>query len=111
MTLGPSIILLVVFERLGGFLSKFLIVFGRVPMFFYVVHLYSIHFMAVLLGLYQGFSLSQMFNLFKNLPDDYGIGLLGTYIAWIILIISHYYLCKNYIKFKKGKKHPFFSYI
>ncbi len=111
MTLGPSIILLTLFERWNGFFSRFLIVFGRVPMFFYVVHIYSIHLIAVFLGLYQGFSLSQMFNLFRNLPQDYGFGLGVTYIMWIFLIITHYYLSAEYIKFKRGRKHPFYSYI
>jgi uncharacterized membrane protein len=111
MTLGPSIVLLAVFERLNGWFSKFLVVFGRVPMFFYVVHLYSIHLIAVLLGLYQGFSLSQMFNLFKNLPQDYGFSLGVTYVLWLFLIVTHYYLSAAYIKFKKGKTHPFYSYI
>jgi len=111
MTLGPSIMLLALFERVHGWFSNFLTVFGRVPMFFYIVHIYSIHLLAVLLGLYQGFAISDMTTLFRNLPQDYGFGLPVTYILWFLLIISHYYLCKEYIKFKKGKTHPFFSYI
>ena len=111
MTLGPSIILLSVFERVTGWLSRMLIVFGRVPMFFYVIHLYFIHIICVGLGLYQGFSIRQMANDFMNLPQDYGFDLSVTYFWWIILIIVTYFLCKAYIKFKKGKKHPFYSYI
>jgi uncharacterized membrane protein len=111
MTLGPSIMLLAVFERMKGWLAKFMIVFGRVPMFFYVLHIYSIHLMAVFLGLYQGFTIRDMANLFRNLPQAYGFSLPVTYGLWIFLIVTHYYLCKEYIKFKKGKTHPFFSYI
>jgi uncharacterized membrane protein len=111
MTLGPSIMLLAVFEKVHGWFSQFLIVFGRVPMFFYIVHIYSIHLIAILLGVYQGFSPGDMCNLFRNLPQDYGFGLPVTYALWVFLIITHYYLCRDYIKFKKGKKHPFYSYI
>jgi len=111
MTLGPSIMLLAVFERIHGWFSSFLTVFGRVPMFFYIVHIYSIHLIAVLLGLYQGFTISDMTTLFRKLPLDYGVGLPMTYMLWTLLIISHYFLCTKYIKFKKGKKHPFYSYI
>jgi len=111
MTLGPSIILLVVFERIGGWLSKFLIVFGRVPMFYYVLHIYLIHLIALILGVYQGFSLSQIAIKFTLLPENYGFGLEVTYAVWVIVIATLYPLCKWYIKFKKGKKHPFYSYI
>lgn len=111
MTLGPSIILLAVFERIQGWIVQFLIVFGRVPMFFYVVHIYVIHLIAVFLGLAQGFTISEMANLFRNLPQDYGFGLPITYLFWIFIIITHYYLSREYIQFKKGKKHPFYSYI
>ena len=111
MTLGPSIMLLAVFERIKGWLSSFLVVFGRVPMFFYVVHIYAIHLICVLLGLYQGFTINQMANDFESLPSEYGFGLGVTYVLWIFLIVALYFLCKSYIKFKKGKKHPFYSYI
>jgi uncharacterized membrane protein len=111
MTLGPSIMLLAVFERIKGKVSDFLIVFGRVPMFFYIVHLYLIHTLSVLLGWYQGYSLAEMANDFEVFPPNFGIGLVGTYVYWILLIVLSYFLCKSYIKFKKGRKHPFFSYI
>lgn len=111
MTLGPSIILLVVFEHIKGWFSNFLIVFGRVPMFFYVVHIYAIHLLCVFLGLYQGFSLDQLTNDFLNLPQEYGFGLEVTYFWWGILIAISYFLCRSYIRFKRGKKHPFYSYI
>lgn len=111
MTLGPSIMLLAVFERIKGKVSDFLIVFGRVPMFFYIVHLYLIHTLCVFLGWYQGFTFMDMANDFESFPQDFGIGLVGTYIYWILLIVLSYFLCRSYIKLKKGKKHPFYSYI
>ena len=111
MTLGPSIMLLAVFERIKGTISDFLIVFGRVPMFFYIVHLYLIHTLSVLLGWYQGFSLGEMANDFEVFPPNFGIGLVGTYVYWIVLIVLSYFLCTSYITFKKGRKHPFYAYI
>ncbi len=111
MTLGPSIILLSVFERVHGKIADFLVVFGRVPMFFYIVHLYMIHTIAVILGILQGYSLIDMMKDFEKYPDDYGFGLFVSYVLWILLIIALYFLCRMYIQFKKGKTHPFFSYI
>ncbi len=111
MTLGPSIILLSVFERIRGKISDFQVVFGRVPMFFYIVHLYLIHTFAVILGVFQGYSLMDMMTDFEKYPVGYGYGLFVTYYLWLMLIIATYFLCRSYIKFKKGKMHPFFSYI
>jgi len=111
LTLGPSIILLSLFERIHGKLSDFLIVFGRVPMFFYIIHLYLIHSVAVVLGVIQGYSVWDMMHDFEELPEGYGMGLVASYIFWIALIVVSYYLCRWYVGFKKGKTHPFYSYI
>lgn len=111
MTIGPSIMLLAVFERVRGPIADFMIVFGRVPMFFYIVHLYVIHCIALVLGLLQGYSVFDMLKDFDELPADYGVGLVSTYILWVLLIIVSFYMCRSYIKFKKGKTHPFYSYI
>jgi len=111
MTIGPSIILLVVFEKISGPVSKFLIVFGRVPMFYYVLHLYLIHTISVILGLYQGFTFDEMTVLFLNLPPEFGFGLPITYLLWILVVAILFPLCLWYMNLKKRKKHPIFSYI
>jgi len=111
MTLGPSIMLLAIFERIKGKASDFLMVFGRVPMFFYIIHLYLIHILAVLIGWYQGYTFYDMSHDFESFPADYGVGLVSTYTYWLLLIMLSYVLCKSYITFKKGKVHPFYSYI
>ena len=50
MTLGPALMLLGAFEHATGALARILVVFGQVPFFFYVVHLYLIHGLAVATG-------------------------------------------------------------
>ena len=49
MTIGPAIMLLAIFERGVGWLGKFLVVYGRVPLFYYVLHLLLIH--AIVFGI------------------------------------------------------------
>src|SRR5947199_6221761 len=56
MTIGPGLILLSLLDRVspGSRLEKVLhplLVFGRVPLFFYVLHIYLIHILAVLMAL------------------------------------------------------------
>src|SRR5205085_2385630 len=47
MTLGPAIVLLAFLEKPLNRLGKIIIRFGRVPLFFYVLHLYLIHLLAM----------------------------------------------------------------
>ena len=51
MTLGPALMLLAAFEHARGRLARVLATFGQVPFFFYVVHIYLIHALAVAAGL------------------------------------------------------------
>lgn len=50
MTLGPTIALMPLFERGRGALARWMTVFGRVPFFFYVLHIPLIHALAVLVS-------------------------------------------------------------
>ena len=111
MTIGPAILTLYVFEKVKGPVAEFLIVIGRVPMFYYVLHIYLIHLFSVALGLYQGFSLSEMMQPFFMYPQDFGYGLPVSYALWIIVVAILYPLCKWYMNLKKRKSHPLFSYI
>jgi uncharacterized membrane protein len=43
MTLGPGLLLLTAFEHARGRLANAIITFGRVPLFFYVLHIFVIH--------------------------------------------------------------------
>lgn len=83
-TIGILLMFFFVFSKIGA--SKLLQpvqLFGQTAMFFYLAHLY-------IYGLIGFF--------FPN-----GSGLLVLYICWAIGLIPLYYLCKWYLKFKKGK--------
>jgi hypothetical protein len=93
MTLGPALILLGAFERAHGRLAGWLVTIGRVPFFFYLVHLYLIHSLAVAVGLAQGFDLRQMAVLFIENPKGFGVSLGSVHLIWALVVLALYPAC------------------
>src|SRR5258706_822697 len=56
MTIGPAMILLAWLEKIQNRFTRFFVVYGRVPMFYYILHFYIIHTIAILVFFAQGFS-------------------------------------------------------
>jgi uncharacterized membrane protein len=67
--LGVVSILLALFETAGGKLVYVLNTFGRVPLFFYVVHIYVVHLTAGLIALASGYGTTVLTNVFLILPQ------------------------------------------
>ncbi|KQC30531.1 DUF1624 domain-containing protein [Flagellimonas eckloniae] len=116
ITLGPSIIFLALAERWQGKLTDRLVVIGRVPMFFYIVHIYVIHFFAVLAALATGFSFSDMtIDIWVTLQPElqgYGFNLWIVYLIWIILTIAMYPICSWYNDYKTAHREKWWlSYL
>nr|WP_299071307.1 heparan-alpha-glucosaminide N-acetyltransferase domain-containing protein [uncultured Allomuricauda sp.] len=116
ITLGPSIIFLALAERWRGKLTDRLVVIGRVPMFFYIVHIYVIHFFAVLAALATGFSFSDMkIDIWVTLQPElqgYGFNLWVVYLIWVILTIAMYPICSWYNDYKTAHREKWWlSYL
>jgi len=106
ITIGPAMIFLAVADKPLNAFSRRIVVFGRVPFFYYVVHLYAIHLLAIFAAIFTGFGwksmiLSTKINLVPGLKG-FGFNLLSVYLVWIALIIVMYPLCKWYGRFKKN---------
>jgi uncharacterized membrane protein len=86
MTLGPSLLVLAAIDKLRGGPIE---VFGRVPLFFYVLHLYLIHFSRWLVSLF--------------ISTD-GWSLPVVYAVWLAIVIALYWPCRLYANFKA--RHP-----
>jgi uncharacterized membrane protein len=106
MTMGPGLILLAVIEPLQNRLPKPVIVFGRVPFFFYILHLYVIHALAMLLLVYEGREASEYVFSISNLTSgrlsDFGLNLLGVYAVWVFVVALLYPLCKWYQRVREN---------
>jgi uncharacterized membrane protein len=113
MTLGPSFLLLLLFEKWKTKIFDFLKVFGRVPFFFYILHFPVIHFSSML---YYRITEGAWFDLAnsggpKNWPEYYQPSLLRLYLVWIAIVIFFYFLCKWYNDYKSRKDYWWLKYI
>jgi uncharacterized membrane protein len=116
MTLGPAIIALALFERAHGPLARFFIVFGRVPLFFYLLHIPLIHALAVGLD-YWAYGKSPLatagyWGLDPNeVPADYGHSLPVVYLIWLGVVLALYPLCWWFARVKRRSKSAWLSYL
>jgi uncharacterized membrane protein len=116
ITLGPSLLFLAVSEKYSGKLVNIVTALGRVPMFYYIVHLYVIHLLALVAAVATGFTVSDM--VFDTWVTDspnlkgYGFSLGVVYIIWIVLVLSLIPLCLWYDKYKrKHRDQRWLSYL
>jgi len=114
MTIGPVLMLLSVSEQWKNKSTALLNMFGRVPMFYYILHFYVIHALLVILFFIQGYGADDIITpnvpfLFR--PPGIGVNLLGLYVIWIIVILILYPLCKWYDKYKSNHHQWWLKYL
>jgi len=105
MTLGPALIFLSLSEKPLNRLASKITIFGRVPMFYYLIHIFLIHLLAIIGAMISGYQCSDMIlstrvNAAPQLKG-YGFNLITVYIIWIVLVIILYPLCKWFDKYKR----------
>ncbi|MGB7069582.1 MAG: heparan-alpha-glucosaminide N-acetyltransferase domain-containing protein [Pyrinomonadaceae bacterium] len=116
MTLGPSIIVLALTDRISGeaIWQKICIVFGRVPMFFYILQWFVAHGAGVLLAIAAGKEFGHLVTnpgLGTQIPTDAGFSLPVVYAVWFVGLILLYPLCKWWGRLKRRSKSWVFSYL
>ena len=106
ITMGPSIIFLAMAEKWKGSFFDKLITIGRVPMFFYIIHIYIIHLLALVAAVLTGFNASDMVIDFwvNEQPElqGYGFSLWVVILVWILLIIALYPVCSWFNRYKSN---------
>lgn len=111
MTMAPAFILLSVSEKWRGKAFDVFVTFGRVPLFFYVIHLYAAHLAAVLLAAAQGNGAASTMTFFIFFPPEHGVGLVGVYLFWIAIVVGLYFPCRWFADVKKRSKKWWMSYL
>jgi uncharacterized membrane protein len=111
MTLGPAAILCAFADRFRGPISDALVTLGRAPLAFYISHLYLIHALAIALGVAQGFAAGQFLTHYRFFPQGFGVGLLGVYVIWIVVVIALYPFCRWVAAVKARRQDWWLSYV
>lgn len=116
MTLGPMIALLPMAERARGWFWQGIRTFGRVPLFYYLLHIPLIHAAAMVVSLIREGSVNPW--LFGNhpldpppLPDGYRWSLPLLYIVFAITVVMLYLPCRWYERLKREKRAAWMSYL
>ena len=114
MTVGPSLILLAWLDRERtpeGLCA--ILTFGRVPMFFYILHLYLIHWLAVLVAVLFRQPVRWLFHgaIFSDRPPGYGHGLAFVYLMWFMALLILYVPCCWFGDLKQRRKEWWLSYL
>lgn len=108
MTLGPSLLFLYAIESVKNKLTDFLIVFGRVPFFYYILHLYLIHSIGMIGLSIQGYDWKELILTPSRFMSGYlldkGFDLWVTYLIWILVIALLFPICKQYMQYKANNK-------
>jgi uncharacterized membrane protein len=116
MTLGPALVLLALFERSNSKVLEPFNVIGRVPLFYYVLHFFILHAVALWMFMNRtGKSFSEI-DLHSNagfggLTAEHGYSLGGAYLAWISVVLFLYPLCYWYNRYKSTHKNWWLSYL
>jgi uncharacterized membrane protein len=109
MTLGPAILLL---SAMDDGVPRWLqpaLVFGKVPMFYYLLHIPLIHLLAIAVcfvrygHVYWMFQSANFNNFPITKPPGWGYPLPVIYLVWAIVVISLYPLCRWFAALKRRR--------
>src|SRR5262249_20966615 len=91
MTLGPALVRLALLDRGLNAVGRSLVVFGRVPLFYYLLHVPLIHLLALVFALTRYGNFRFLFhNPLFGMPEGYGYGLPVVYLVWIGVVLMLY---------------------
>ena len=118
MTLGPAFLLFAWMDRRSFAKENPLLVFGRVPLFYFVIHLFVGHAIAVALAFVRYGKAPFLFLTFPALggprelfPQNFGYSLWVVYFAWCGVVIALYPICRWFSRVKERRKDWWLSYL
>jgi uncharacterized membrane protein len=103
MTLGPIIALVPFAEKARGWFADVLTTFGRVPLFYYLLHIPLIHMAALIVNfIREGNPHQEWYETapYTEFPDGHKWGLPLLYLVYIIVVVLLYFICRWYAAYK-----------
>ena len=110
MTNGIGVLILAAFNEARGWFFQVLKVYGQVPFFYYILHIYIIHLTSVILFNINGFGLRSAVPGAESI-NDIGFPLYIVYLVWLAVLALLYPLCVWYSGYKKTHNHWWLKYI
>jgi len=99
ITLGPVMLLIAAFEHVKNRVTDIFLVYGRVPLFYYILHLYLLRLLCII-----------PFIIY-NKKQGYSFPLWSVYVAWLLVVFILYFPCRWFMKYKQTHKQWWLSYI
>ncbi len=118
MTLGPALILLAIYDRVGISESNPLLTYGRVPLFYFVVHFFLIHLIEVVAAWFRYGLTPFLFVPPPSVqgpramfPPGFGYDLWVVYVVWVFVVLAMYPACVWFSKLKARRRDWWLSYL
>ncbi len=105
--LGIMFLILYISEKIKNRFTEILTVYGKVPLFYFIIHLFIIHSLMFLMLRLQGFgSKDLLFGAFNNgrPKTGGGVDLPVIYLIWLSVVVLLYPVCKWYGSYKSDHK-------
>ena len=109
MTLGPMLCLLAWMDRPLGAWATRVAIFGRVPLFYYVLHLFVIHAAAIALAWLFLDARALAGAVAGNAPLNYSLPVV--YAVWVVAVLTLYPACRWFAAVKQRSRHAWMSYL
>jgi uncharacterized membrane protein len=106
LTLGVMFLLLSLVEGMENRFTRVAMVYGKVPLFYFLIHWYIIHPLMFVIVFLQGYKVSDLvFGTNLGRPKGVsGVNLFYIYLIWAGVVILLYPVCKWYGKYKETHK-------
>lgn len=115
VTLGIMLLVLAATENVRGRSMQIVTTYGKVPLFYFLVHFYLIHLSMIVLMFIQGFNWDQLDfasgNMGRPKGITSGISLAVVYVVWISVVIILYKPCVWYGRYKSTHNNWWLKYL
>ena len=117
MTLGPALVFLWAVDAHSPRLLRPALIIGKVPMFYFLLHFFFIHLLAVIICFARYGHIHWMFespdiaHFPITQPPGWGLTLPFVYLLWAVVVITMYPLCRWYAALKQRSCNPWLSYL